>query len=457
MSEKDLSAISPNPLIGKRIGVFEVKKEIGRGGMGTVYLAERVDGEFNQTVAIKLIKRGMDTDLVLKRFRRERQILAALDHPNIAYFLSGDSTEDGLPYFVMEYIEGKPLYQFCDENKLSINERLKIFQQVCSAVHAAHRIQVIHRDLKPSNILVKANKVPKLLDFGIAKVLDPELAVTQIDPTSTQMRVMTPEYASPEQIIGDDVTPASDIYSLGVLLYELLTGHRPYRLKRRAPFEIARVICEEMPSIPSGSLTGEDNLVPTKENGKVSLEFILQSRRATLETLKNQLSGDLDKIVLKALRKNPSERYQSAQELADDIANYLAGRAVKAEYFPDTIEPQNEKSSVAILPFKVLGTADSDEEFLGLGLTDALVMRLSGMQRLVVRPTSSVMRFAESEPFEAGRELGVKYIVDGNIRRAGERIRVTVQLLNVGENAAQWAEKFDEKSADVLELEDSIS
>ena len=449
--------IQNNPMLGRRVGAYELKREIGRGGMGTVYLAERVDGEFKQRVAVKLIKRGMDTDLILKRFRRERQILAALDHPNITYFLSGDSTEDGLPFFVMEYIEGKALYQFCDNKKLSVGERLRIFQQICAAVHAAHQIKVIHRDLKPSNILVKADGTPKLLDFGIAKVLDPELAVTEIDPTATQMRVMTPEYASPEQMSGDEITPASDIYSLGVLLYELLTGHRPYRLKKRPPHEIARIICEEMPSRPSGSVSREDNLLPTYENENFSLEFISETRRATLRALQDQLSGDLDKIILKALRKTPAERYQSARDFADDISNYLAGRPVSAETFPDTRQPQDEKYSVAVLPFKMLGAADSEDGFLGLGLTDALVMRLSAMQRLIVRPTSSVMRFADSDSFTAGRTLGVKYVVDGNIRRSGDRIRVTVQLLNVGENSAQWAEKFDEKSADVLELEDSIS
>jgi serine/threonine protein kinase len=250
---------SSDSLIGQRIGVYELKKEIGRGGMGAVYLAMRADGEFDHSVAIKLIKRGMDTDLILKRFRRERQILAALNHPNIAFFYGGGSTADNLPYFIMEYIEGKRIYQFCDENRLNITQRLEIFRQVCAAVEAAHRIQVIHRDIKPSNILVKADGKPKLLDFGIAKVLDTDSEAADIEPTATQMRVLTPEYASPEQICGEPVTPASDIYSLGVVLYELLTGHRPYRLKRKAaPHEVARVICEETPLHPSEAVRRGD-------------------------------------------------------------------------------------------------------------------------------------------------------------------------------------------------------
>ena len=258
-------------MIGKRIGVYELAEEIGRGGMGIVYLANRVDGEFRQRVAVKLIKRGMDTDLILKRFRRERQITAKLDHPNIAYFLGGGSTEDGLPYFVMEYIEGKPLYRFCEDNQIERKERLEIFRQVCDAVEAAHRNKIIHRDLKPSNILVKADGTPKLLDFGIAKVLDPDLSETEIDPTATAMRVMTPEYASPEQISGEDVTSSSDIYSLGVVLYEILTGHRPYLLKRQVPHEVARIICEEMPLPPSSKSNDEESQI-------AELKYISQTR-----------------------------------------------------------------------------------------------------------------------------------------------------------------------------------
>ena len=197
-------------------------------------------------VAIKLVKRGMDTDFILRRFRKERQILAALDHPHIARLLDGGTTDDGLPYFVMEFIEGQPLYRYCDAHNLSIAERLRLFARVCDAVHYAHQKQVIHRDIKPSNVLVTSEGVPKLLDFGIAKLLNPDLAgdITH-DPTATAMRLMTPEYASPEQVQGAPTTPSTDVYSLGVLLYELLTGHRPYRLVNRAPHEIARVICEE--------------------------------------------------------------------------------------------------------------------------------------------------------------------------------------------------------------------
>ena len=456
--------IPSSSMIGRRVGVYRLEEEVGRGGMGVVYRASRVDGEFDQTVAIKLIKRGMDTDQILNRFRRERQITAALNHPNIAYFFGGGSTDDGLPYFVMEYIVGKPLYQYCDENRLNLKERLNIFRQVCWAAAAAHEQKIIHRDLKPSNIMVKDDGKPKLLDFGIAKVLDPDLMGSEADPTATHMRVMTPEYASPEQITGEPVGIETDIYSLGVILYELLTGHRPYKLRRNIADDVARVIREEEPTNPSGSLTRDENIVPAENNGDdPSLESILNARNSSLEGLRRQLSGDLDRIILKTLRKKPGERYRSAADLADDITNFLEDRPVNAEFFismTNIPRPRfSDKLSVAILPFKVLGSAagDTGEEFLGIGLADALISRLSGVQRLVVRPTSSVLPFVNGDPFEAGQQLGVDFVLDGNVRTAGTRIRVSVQLLNVAENSARWAKAFDEELMDVLDLEDTLA
>ena len=456
--------IPENSMIGRRIGVYRLDEEVGRGGMGVVYRAERADGEFDQTVAVKLIKRGMDTDLILKRFRRERQITAALNHPNIAYFLGGGSTEDGLPYFVMEFIVGKALYTYCDEKRLDVKDRLRVFRQVCWAVEAAHELKVIHRDLKPSNIMVNEDGKPKLLDFGIAKVLDPDLMGTDGEPTATQLRVMTPEYASPEQIGGDRVDAPSDIYSLGVILYELLTGHRPYKFKRKVSDEVARIIREELPTSPSGSLTQDESLLPIYRDQPTSLEIVLRLRNSSLEALRRELSGDLDRIVLKALRKDPAERYQSAGELADDISNFIEGRPVIAEIFTTlrgTLIPKSsDKTSLAILPFKLLGgphTSDTGDDFLGIGLADALISRLSGVQRIVVRPTSSVLPFGDSSPYDAGTKLGVDYVLDGNVRRSGDRIRVSVQLLKVEDNDTKWARAFDEDLKDVLELEDLLA
>lgn len=238
---------------GQPIGHYKIEREIGRGGMGAVYLAVRADDQYQKRVAIKLVKRGMDTDSVLRRFRNERQILANLDHPNIARLLDGGTTADGLPYFVMEYIEGVPVNVYCDAQTLSIIERLELFRTICAAVQYAHQNLVIHRDIKPSNILVTADGTPKLLDFGIAKLLDPA-SVENAEATQTAFRVMTPEYASPEQLRGQNVTTASDVYSLGVLLYELLTGQRPYKLHSRAPEEIRAVICEQEPERPSQAI-----------------------------------------------------------------------------------------------------------------------------------------------------------------------------------------------------------
>jgi len=456
-----------DPLLGRRVGSYRIVREIGRGGMGAVYEATRADNEFTKRVAIKLVKRGMDTDFILRRFRKERQILAALDHPHIALLLDGGTTEDGLPYFVMEFIEGKPFYSYCDTHQLVLGERLKLFRAICDAVHYAHQKQVVHRDIKPSNVLVTSEGVPKLLDFGIAKLLNPELAgdITH-DPTATAMRLMTPEYASPEQVQGAPTTQTTDVYSLGVLLYELLTGHRPYRLRNRAPHEIARVICEESPAPPSIIITRPDDLLPLPGNEATTLEFLYSARGATLEELRRDLSGDLDNIVLRALRKEPEWRYQTAEQLRDDISRYLEGKPVSdlpavPQFQHVKADPQGGENSLAVLPLKLMDVhraADAGPDYLGTGLADALITRLSAIRRFAVRPTSSVLRYgAESDPLAAGRELGVAYVVDGRMRRAGDRIRVTIQLLNVRDGTAVWAGQFDEEFTDVLNLEDAIS
>ncbi|MDQ6785742.1 MAG: protein kinase [Acidobacteriota bacterium] len=469
--EEEFSDDKIDPLIGRRIGVFELKKEIGRGGMGAVYLAERADGEFRQRVAIKLIKRGMDTDFIVRRFRHERQILANLDHPNIARLLDGGTTEDRLPYFVMEFVNGEPLYQYCDERQLSVRQRLKIFQQVCSAVQAAHQQQIIHRDIKPGNILITSLGVPKLLDFGIAKILDPDLIHESFNPTSTMMRLMTPDYASPEQVRGLEITPASDVYALGILLYELLTGHRPYGFAAHSAHEVSRVICETEPELPSRAVASTQNLLPVYVRNNISAEKAADLRGTTVEDLENELAGNLDRLIMKALRKSPDERFESVREFADDLSRHLNGKEVlahppisQAGYFENTLSdsaPTGDKS-VAVLPFKLLNIAageDTAERFLGVGLADALITRLSNIQRFIVRPTSSVLRFDKInyDPFVAGKELNVEYILDGYYQRVGERIRVSVQLLSVPAQTTVWAGRFDENLTDVLSLEDAIS
>jgi serine/threonine protein kinase/tetratricopeptide (TPR) repeat protein len=314
--------------IGRLIGPYKILSQIGRGGMGTVYLASRADDQYRKQVAIKLIRRGMDTERILSRFLSERQILASLDHPNIARLLDGGTTDDGLPYFVMEHINGLPIDEYCDAQRLSTAERLKLFRAVCAAVQYAHQNLVVHRDIKPSNILVTSDGVPKLLDFGIAKLLKPEMYAHTVAPTATMMRPMTPDYASPEQVKGHPITTASDIYSLGVLLYGLLTGHRPYRLKTYTPQEIERAICEQEIERPSTAInrTEDDGRWPTARTP----ESVSRTREGQPDRLRRRLAGDLDNIVLMAMRKEAQRRYGSVEQFSEDLRRHLEGLPVLA-------------------------------------------------------------------------------------------------------------------------------
>ena len=285
----------------KRVGAYEIDRLIGRGGMGAVYLAHRADGNFEQQVAIKLIDLPLATDLFRERFRLERQILAGLNHPLIARLLDGGVTSEGEPFLVMEYVDGVPIHQFCESRRLSIAERLVLFKSVCEAVQFAHQNLVVHRDLKPDNILVMEDGTPRLLDFGTAKLLSPSAEILGSEFTRQGFQSFTPQYASPEQVLGNPITTASDTYSLGVLLYLLLTGILPYELKEFTTAEMVRVICEQPPRKPALPGGGD-----------------------------KRLDADLEAIVLKALRKGPEERYLTALQLATDAQAYLDGRTVTA-------------------------------------------------------------------------------------------------------------------------------
>lgn len=292
------------PVAGERIGAYEVIAPIGQGGMGVVYLARRADEQFEQRVAIKLSRAGIGGDALDRRFRAERQIVAALDHPHIARLLDGGATPDGRPYLVMEYVEGRPLTEWCDVHGLGTVERLAIFLEVCAAVQYAHQHLVVHRDLKPANILVTEQGSVKLLDFGIAKLIEPDSLTGQGPQTATLFRLMTPDYASPEQVRGERISTSSDVYALGVVLYELLVGDRPYRVSDTAPAEMLRIVCDEQPAKPSAV--------------------------ATPSSRSKELAGDLDTIVLTALRKEPSRRYSTVGAMADDIRRHLGGLPVEA-------------------------------------------------------------------------------------------------------------------------------
>jgi len=303
---------------GYVIGRYRVLRQLGVGGMGSVYLAERADSEFQQQVAIKLVNSDLVSPNVIARMRGERQILANLNHPNIARLIDGGATSEGLPYLVMEYVEGTRIDLYCSTNNLDINARLLLFKQVCSAVHAAHQQLIIHRDIKPSNILVTPAGIPKLLDFGIAKLLDANTRISDTALTLVNERMLTPEYASPEQIRGEPLSTASDVYALGILLYELLTGTRPYRFKGTTLHQLEQFMQSHTPLKPSAVI-----------------EQLPASTRATDITLSKSLRGDLDNIIMKAMHKDTVRRYGSASALADDIDNYLSSRPISAR--PDTM------------------------------------------------------------------------------------------------------------------------
>ena len=323
-------AVGDKPLDGQRIGPYQIVEEIGHGGMGVVYRAVRADDQFRKEVAIKVVRGGLSDEASNQRFRAERQILANLDHPNIARLLDGGAV-DGSPYVVMEYVRGVPIDEYCDTHRLSVRARLELFRSVCSAVAYAHQRLVIHRDIKPGNILVTADGQTKLLDFGIAKILDPARD-SDANPTVTMMLLMTPEYASPEQMRGQAITTATDVYSLGIVLYGLLTGRRPYRTTGRLPHEMARAVLEQEPERPSVSLDRSD---------AASSELMSMARSTSPEKLRRRLRGDLDNIVLKAIRKEPDRRYVSVEQLSEDLRRHLAGLPVIAQ--PDTFSYRAEK------------------------------------------------------------------------------------------------------------------
>ncbi|MEO1202661.1 MAG: serine/threonine-protein kinase, partial [Pseudomonadota bacterium] len=319
------AAVSLTPGAGmKRVANYEIERLIGEGGMGDVFLASRADGAFEQKVAIKILGvRRPGRDLV-NRFRAERQILASLEHPNIARLIDGGETEAGIPYLVMEYVDGKPVDVYCDENKLGLRARLRLFLKICAAVQHAHQNLIIHRDIKPSNILVTSDGEPKLLDFGIAKILGPSLSDQTLVETIDSARLMTPRHASPEQIRGDKITVASDVYSLGVLCYELLSGLFPYELGSARAAEIEQAICDTDPAKPSARLTHS-----VRSDTQLA-DDIAAARSARIGELARQLDGDLDTIVLNAMHKEPDRRYGTVRQFAEDIDLYLGHRPVRA-------------------------------------------------------------------------------------------------------------------------------
>ena len=314
------------PQSGQTIGSWKVIRPLAEGGMGIVYLVEREDGQYQQRGALKFIRHGLASDEMVRRFRRERQILASLDHPNMARLLDGGTTDTGLPWLVMEYVDGVPLYEWCSDHAPTLRARLRLFLTLCGAVEAAHRRLVLHRDIKPGNVLVTSEGSPRLLDFGVAKIFSRDGIAPEPDLT-TLHAPLTPEYASPEQLLGGEVTTASDVYSLGVLLYELITGARPYPTRAEGPAELVRTVLERDPIRPSTAVAGASGM---KSGPETATRNLPRPPTGGSAALGRALSGDLDNIVLKALSKETARRYGSVEELAADLRRYLDGRPVEA-------------------------------------------------------------------------------------------------------------------------------
>lgn len=326
--QKWLDQAEQQSLNGKEFGAYRVLRKIGHGGMAEVYLAERCDHQYQRQVAVKVIRRGLGSTWSLKHFYTERQILANLDHPYISRLFDGGTTEDGLPYLILEYVNGERIDYFCDAHNLSIDERLQLFLKVCSAVQYAHEHNVIHRDLKPSNILITPEGNPKLLDFGVAKLLDQE--VQSSIRAITGPLWMTPEYASPEQVQGQAASTSTDVYSLGILLYELLSGHHPHRISNLLPHEVLRAICEIEPQKPSIAVSQIETTISEGIASRFGPGAISQRGREQPQRLCRRLAGDLDNIVLMAIQKEPRHRYSSVDQFAQDIGRKLQNQPVIA-------------------------------------------------------------------------------------------------------------------------------
>jgi serine/threonine-protein kinase len=408
-----------SPPEGRRIGPYRIIRELARGGMGAVYLAERVDGQFEQQVALKLIRLGLNSEEIHRRFLAERQILARLNHPHIARLLDGGVTPEGEPYFAMEYVEGAPVTTYCERKGAGLDERLGLWADVCDAVRYAHQSLVVHRDIKPSNILVTADGVVKLLDFGIAKLLEagaPGLlsadGVTLLErgalPPDTELPVMTPEYASPEQVRGEPVGTGTDVYALGVVLYELLAGRRAHRFERRTPAEIERVVCECVPEPPS---------------------------TVASQALRHALRGDLDTIILKALQKEPGRRYSTIEALLDDLNRYRQGLPVRAR--PNSLGYRSKKFVLRHRMSVAAGSAVLVALFVGLAGT-IWQFRSATLEAAKEREVKEFLLglFRTADPEEArGREISVRELLERGTSRVDTalagRPEVQSELLEV--------------------------
>jgi serine/threonine protein kinase/Tfp pilus assembly protein PilF len=482
---------------GQLIGPYQLLRELGTGGMAVVWLAQRADGAFRREVALKLpLLSRLRRDLA-ERFAREREILAQLEHPNIARLYDAGVAADGLPYLALEYVEGQPLTVWCDKHQYSVRERLKLFLQVLDAVQYAHACHVIHRDLKPSNILVTAAGQVRLLDFGVAKMLAEGEEADRTDLTRVYGRVLTPDYASPEQLRNEAIGASSDIYALGVLLYELLVGTRPYRIKD-----------------PSQQLSLEVaiNAAQIRKPSTQVQATAAAVRATTQHKLVRRLRGDLDAIVLKALAKEPEDRYPTATAFADDLQRFLRGDPIEARaprltyrlgkfilrhrlaagaaavllgaavalavagrndwvmawVRPDglgsappspvrTSDVRTSDKSIAVLPFIDLSEG-RNQEYFSDGLSEELIDRLArtGDLRVISRTSSFQFKGRSEDVRQIARKLGVANLLEGSVRKAGSTIRVTAQLIRGSDGSHLWSQTYERALTDVFRVQDDI-
>ena len=465
--------------IGRRVGAYVIIREIGRGGMGTVYLAARADGYFEKQVALKVLNRGAATEEVVRRFRAEREVLAQLDHPNIARLMDAGTMDDGRPYFVMEYVEGVPITRYVEENILGLPERLNLFLKIGAAVETAHRNSIIHRDLKPNNILVNHEGEPKLLDFGIAKII--RGGTDPLEATSLNQQRLTPIAASPEQVKGDPVTALSDIYALGIVLYEMLTGVRPHHFQTSHPSnkDLFEVVCDQTVTRPS--LAAKDR------------------------ERQRHLRGDLDAILLRALQKEPDKRYRSVAEFGDDVRQHLEGKPIVARgnklgyrirtalahdwrvqiasvaivlcilvlssaslfhsYSGEWAASQSanagpgaERTSIAVLPFDNLAD-DKEKSYFADGVQEAILTDLANVSPLKVISRGSVANFRGSpkNEREIGNALRVSYVLEGTVQKTGDHVRVAAHLVDTQSAATIWSQEYDRKLDDLFAVESEVA
>lgn len=427
----------------EHMGRYRVTEVIDSGGIGTVYRAVPSDDENAPPVAVKVLKRGMTGEDMQQRFRQEQEVLARLKHRNIARFIDGGVTSGGLLYLVMEFIEGRPIDRFCDQQKLAVSDRLELFEDVCSAVQYSHRNLVVHRDLKPRNILVTHDGVPKLLDFGIAKLLEDGSSGPAVDPTVTANRMITPQYASPEQIKGAPISTATDVYSLGVVLYELLTGHRPYDLRGKARGEILELIGEVDPASPSTQVMQTEEV--TYLDGTTTTltpELVSVARGTDPQSLRRELTGDLDTIVLTAMQKDPDRRYASVERLAEDLRRYRTGlpilaRADTFSYRARKFIRRNKAATIAAtIAFisLIAGTTGLAVRLKQAQGAQAQLVKESENARLQARRSQRLSDFlqdmlASVSPREKGKEVTVREVLDEAVKTADSELGGDPRLL----------------------------